>query len=698
MVIHMHKRISLFFMGIMISALALTGCSSQTGSIGFAKEGEPGGQIDTGFTVTGIGDYDSADTAVVVAVDQDNRCVTFLNMGTGRQYTLYYDGTTYIKDKHDGPMTISQIKAGDIMDVCFLKGKRQIASMKMSPDAWIYEKIQNYDLGGINKTASIGSMTYSLPDDVLVLSEGERVEVMDIVKQDVVTIHGIDHQICSISVERGHGYLRLKNDQALIGGWIEVGNSVIREITEDMLLIVPEGSYQVSLTNDNVSCMKEITVERDKETVLDVGDAVITEDKTGRILFSVTPENAVVTVDGQTVDIEKAVELPYGIHKVHLEAEGYDSLTKYVQVGSEYAQISFTLEESVEPEDDNYNSISQNDIKEKEEEEPEEESVSENTISAKNGNKVYIDAPKGVEVYLDGNYVGVTPVSFKKRTGAHSVTLRKNGYYPKSYTIYLYDDGEDVTYSFSDLIKEEKVDNVNKTSSDSTASKDECICEKKCKEGSVNVDCPVCALIKDFDAKCKGKDDTVSGNNPTVSDNDPSGGHVHKYTETVTKKATCTEDGEKKWICECGDIDMEKTETIPATGHSFVNGVCTVCKAEHEHEYKEEVKEATCTEDGERKWICECGDIDKEKTETIPATGHSFVNGVCTVCKAEHEHEYKETVKEATCTEAGEKEWKCECGAIEKTEPIPPKGHNFESGECTVCHAPEPSPSKNDTE
>jgi hypothetical protein len=187
-----------------------------------------------------------------------------------------------------------------------------------------------------------------------------------------------------------------------------------------------------------------------------VGDLEIASNKTGRILFSVTPDTATVSVDGTPVDISKAVELTYGIHQVYLEADGYDSLTKYIQVGSENASISFTLEESAEDDsisgnslqteltadsdDDTQTSISAN-------------SISENTITATSSNKVYIDAPKNVEVYLDSNYVGIAPVSFKKTAGSHTITLRKSGYTTKSYTIYLYNDGEDITYSFTDLEK-----------------------------------------------------------------------------------------------------------------------------------------------------------------------------------------------------------------------------------------------------
>ena len=49
----------------------------------------------------------------------------------------------------------------------------------------------------------------------------------------------------------------------------------------------------------------------------------------------------------------------------------------------------------------------------------------------------------------------------------------------------------------------------------------------------------------------------------------------HNFTETITKNATCTEDGEKYLKCECG---YETTAIIPAA-HKYVNGKCSVCNA-----------------------------------------------------------------------------------------------------------------------
>ena len=475
---------------VMGLVMLLTGGAS--GGVVAAKEQE--NVVDTGFTVTSVGSYDSADTAVVMSVDQENSGITFLNMDTGKQYTLYYSGTTYFKDKYEGPMTVSQIQPGDIVDVNFLKGKRQIASVQISPQAWCYENIDNYDLGGINHTASIGSSVFSLPDEAAILSGGNRIENMEVVKQDVVTIRGIGHTIYSVDIEKGHGYLRLKNDDALIGGWIEVGNSVICQITEDMLLTVPEGEYQVLLSNGKASCTKEVQIERNKELVLDVGDIQIEEEKTGKIVFSVTPATAQVSVDDEVVDISQPIELPYGIHKVYMEADGYYPLQKHVQVGSEYANISFTMEPKEEESSVSENSTGDDwdqpqqktyDLSQ-DEEVPFKQSVSENTtdkqsVSANStnaNNKVYVDikgGQEGVEVYLDGYYIGNAPVKFKKVTGSHTISLRKEGYHTRSYTIYLYNDGDDITYSCEPLVKKEEENNdkpSNSTSSGSTSISD----------------------------------------------------------------------------------------------------------------------------------------------------------------------------------------------------------------------------------
>ena len=68
---------------------------------------------------------------------------------------------------------------------------------------------------------------------------------------------------------------------------------------------------------------------------------------------------------------------------------------------------------------------------------------------------MYVDAPEGAEVFMDGIYVGIAPTStIKPGAGAHVITLSKNGYKTKSYTVSVSGDDNDVTLSFSEMIAE----------------------------------------------------------------------------------------------------------------------------------------------------------------------------------------------------------------------------------------------------
>ena len=115
------------------------------------------------------------------------------------------------------------------------------------------------------------------------------------------------------------------------------------------------------------------------------------------------------------------------------------------------------------------------------------------------------------------------------------------------------------------------------------------------------------------------------------------GKNVCTKKEIGRKDATCTEDGWVKYGCTYESdryatapehID-EWTETIPATGHHWKdNGDANhICDRDHvtaAHTYGEwtTVKEATCTTAGEEKHTCtECG---HEETQEIPATGHHW--------------------------------------------------------------------------
>lgn len=390
----------------------------------------------SGFIEAVPGSYDSMDTAVLVSKNSDET-LTFMNLETGRNYTLSYTGATTIWDKYGEAMSMAQLSEGDIVDVKFLKTKKKLADIALHKDAFAYTDVTKYEINELTRTFTIVKEAFSYDKNVVIVSDGREIELMDLNETDILSVKGIGSTIYSVAVDKGHGYLKLANDEYFIGGWIELGSSMIRPITEDMLLVVPEGKYEVLFTNKGNSGTKKVTIHRDEEVTVDIGDFEIKEIQYGKVIFTLNPTDATLYIDGKLADTSTAISLEYGIHQLIVLAPGYDTMTKYIKVGQESAGVSITLEKESSTEED----------------EEEEENEEEETIDISSYYKVYIDTPEKVEVYLNGNYIGISPVNFAKKPGTHTITLRKNGYVTRSYTIEIDKEEKDVTYSFADLLE-----------------------------------------------------------------------------------------------------------------------------------------------------------------------------------------------------------------------------------------------------
>ncbi len=101
------------------------------------------------------------------------------------------------------------------------------------------------------------------------------------------------------------------------------------------------------------------------------------------------------------------------------------------------------------------------------------------------------------------------------------------------------------------------------------------------------------------------------------------GGAGHIFSGEVkenVKAATCTEDGSYVAVSSCKVCGEEKRETkvLPALGHTEVTDAAVA---------------PNCTAEGltEGKHCSLCGEV-LVKQEVVPATGHSMVDGECTVC------------------------------------------------------------------
>lgn len=393
------------------------------------------------------GTYDSVDSeAVVVQVKKEEKQVILYNRTVDKQYTLAFDGTSKFYDKYGSSLVPEQIFPGDVVDVTFLKDDKIINSLQKSPSAWVYTDVKDFVLDALTGNFKMANDNYRFKDTVQIFSDGAKATLMDINAVDSLVVSGSGHEIYSIIVYGSHGYLRLKGQDYFVDGWIEVGTGIIKNVTEDMLLTVPIGTYEIRLSKGKYNSVSIVTIEKGKETLLDVGNVVTEEEiKLGDLIFVTTPKDVAVFIDGKEIDTSKPFKVEYGIHQLIARLEGYDTITQYIKVSQEHATLDITLDKSRDNKDKNDSGLKIT------------AAVSPSVMETEfKKARVKIEAPEGAEVFLDGSYVGIVPVDFAKVAGRHDITLRKEGYETRSYTITLDDSSENESFSFALLKAEEE--------------------------------------------------------------------------------------------------------------------------------------------------------------------------------------------------------------------------------------------------
>ena len=441
----MKKKLWLYINLILMAFLI--GCDKNVPSLSESPSPEP----ETVFVYS--------DTCIVTGKNVNEETITFQNIDTGLRYTLSYNQLTFFSDKYGNGIVPKQLENGQICDISFYREDKMLKTLDVSSKYFSYSNVDKFRFYNMGTRMEYLGNNYDLDSNIVVASGKEDIDVLEIAEGDILTIIGYEHTIYSIILDKGHGYVSFNNDDYFIDGFVEIGKE-IKKITKDMVLTVPEGVYDVRVSKDGTCGVKEVTVGRNQEVFIELGDIEIVK-KVGKINLTLSPEDANVYIDGEKQKNTKDLELEYGIHEIIVRADGYETLSRYISVGSAETDISFILDKIDSDEDEKTDT---NDSETKKEGDDstgdadgtqvtEENKEEDKTTNNETGKSVFIDAPDGAELYLDGNYVGIVPTSFAKTTGTVIVTLRKNGYQTRSYTIALEDPENDSHYSFSELLK-----------------------------------------------------------------------------------------------------------------------------------------------------------------------------------------------------------------------------------------------------
>ena len=290
----------------------------------------------------------SSDILIVSDINSANETIRVYNYSTGVQYQYYYGLTTGFFDKYGNHMSVSDIHQGDVVDISGADSDGKAKRIQKSDKVWTNDAVTNFSVDKDKSVLEIGSSSYRLGERTMIFSGSEVIDTDSIAAQDKLSVVGIDKDIVSISVTTGHGTLQLSNTSLFEGSFLQLGDRIFAEITKDMSLDVPEGSYTLAVANNGWGGSTDIEIKRGETTKVNLNDLKGEGPKKSSILFEVDVQGAKIYVDGKEIDYTSPVEITYGKHTLKVTADGYDTWTRTLYVNSKEATIQITINDNAD--------------------------------------------------------------------------------------------------------------------------------------------------------------------------------------------------------------------------------------------------------------------------------------------------------------------------------------------------------------
>lgn len=326
--------------------IMMAGCGQQTRPISTAQYYNPAKETaaDT-EEAEGAGAKTSigTDLYLIIGNDMTNEQLNLKQLASGKQYLYVYSLSTDFQDKYGNSATTVDFEPGRVIHIGKKDGEGRLLQAQIADEVWEYSDITKYSVDTERGIFKIADSKYSYDADLFVESNGEKIRLSDLNEKDKIRVVGIGTKILSVSVTTGQGILELRNTSVFEGSFIQVGSKIFAQITHNMKLEIPEGTYTVTVANEGYGGSTEVEIARGEVCTLDLDELKGEGPKTGSITFYIDVEGATLSIDGDTVDYSAPVVLTYGVHELHAEADGYDDFDKKLFVNSAAANIDISL-------------------------------------------------------------------------------------------------------------------------------------------------------------------------------------------------------------------------------------------------------------------------------------------------------------------------------------------------------------------
>lgn len=288
---------------------------------------------------------ENSEEFLLTAVDQIQESLQLYRYADGMEYRYYYGTGTRFYDKYKNRTPVTSFEPGLLVTIGDVDSEGILTEARISDQAWVYDDITRFSVNPDLDMLKIGDSKYRYTEDTIVFSGDKRIQMTDLADGDTLSVVGRDKNILSVRVTTAQGTLALTNTELFEGSFLQLGTRIFAEITPDMQIQVPEGTYELRVANDGWGGSTEVTIARGETTTVDLDTIKGDGPAYGKVQFVIDAKDAVLLIDGKETDYEKPVKLTYGSHTITVDSPDYDTWKRNLYVNSEKSTIVINLAE-----------------------------------------------------------------------------------------------------------------------------------------------------------------------------------------------------------------------------------------------------------------------------------------------------------------------------------------------------------------
>jgi len=352
----MHNKLS-FLSGMMLLMILCTiaGCGRKNEIIPETGKYYYYPSSETKETESEISEESVDDLYLVILNNSVEEVIQLYKYDNGLIYQFHYALSTNFKDKYGNHSSASSFTSGKVVWVGDTDSEGKLKEIGLSDRVWEYTGISRFETNPEEGILKIADSNYAYGEESITFYEDSEVAFDSITEDDELSVVGIGKKVLSVCVTTGHGTLELDNTELFEGSYLQLDTRYFVEITPDLTMDLPEGTYKLSVANNGWGGTTDIEIKQGETTKVDLDVIKGDGPSYGLITFKISEEDAKLYIDGEEKDYSEPISVQYGRHALKIVTEKYGDWERTLYVNSEEAVIEITLnsEETTEPSSEN---------------------------------------------------------------------------------------------------------------------------------------------------------------------------------------------------------------------------------------------------------------------------------------------------------------------------------------------------------